>query len=118
MSDKITIFHNTRCSKSRCVLTMLEENRLKPEIRNYMEAPPSVSELRQILQQLGIKAEELVRKGEKMYKENYKGKVLTEDEWIKVLSENPRLIERPIVIKGDKAVIGRPPEKVALFLKS
>lgn len=106
------IYHNSRCSKSRSALSILQENGLDVTVVNYLETPPSVEEIKEILQKLGIKAEELVRKGEKEFKENYKGKELTEDEWINAMAKYPKLIERPIFVNGDKAVVGRPPEKV------
>lgn len=106
------IFHNSRCSKSRSALSILQEKQLDVTVVNYLETPPSVEEIKEILQKLGIKAEELVRKGEKEFKENYKGKELTEDEWINAMAKYPKLIERPIFVNGDKAVVGRPPEKV------
>lgn len=108
MSD-ITIYHYNRCSKSRAALALLEEKGLKPEIRNYMEDAPSVAELKILLQKLQLPAEELVRKSEKLYKENFQNKKFSEEEWIEILAEHPRLIQRPIVIKGNKAAIGRPP---------
>lgn len=106
------IYHNSRCSKSRSALSILHEKQLDVTVVNYLETPPSVEEIKEILQKLGIKAEELVRKGEKEFKENYKGKELTEDEWINAMAKYPKLIERPIFVNGDKAVVGRPPEKV------
>lgn len=106
------IYHNSRCSKSRSALSILQEKQLDVTVVNYLETPPSVEEIKEILQKLGIKAEELVRKGEKEFKENYKGKELTEDEWINAMAKYPKLIERPIFVNGDKAVVGRPPEKV------
>ena len=112
----ITIFHNNRCSKSRCALQILKEEGENPDIRYYLKEAPSPGELKDLLKKLGMDAEEIVRKGEKLYKENYKNKSLTNQEWIQVLSEHPKLIERPIVIKGDKAVIGRPPENVKQLL--
>lgn len=106
------IYHNSRCSKSRSALSILQEKQLDVTVVNYLETPPSVEEIKDILKKLGIKAEELVRKGEKEFKENYKGKELTEDEWINAMAKYPKLIERPIFVNGDKAVVGRPPEKV------
>lgn len=110
--SEITIYHYNRCSKSRCALSLLEEKGITPKIREYLKEAPSVEELKSILKKLGIKAEELVRKTEKIYKENFKDKTFIEEEWLQILSENPRLIQRPIIIKGDTAVIGRPPERI------
>lgn len=108
----ITIFHNNRCSKSRCAMSILEEKGIEPEVRYYLDNAPSIEELRDLLKKLGMKAEALVRKNETIFKENFKGKTFSEDEWIEILSENPKLIQRPIIIKGDKAVVGRPPENI------
>lgn len=82
------------------------------KIIDYLKTPPDEKELKAVLKKLGISAWELVRKGETIYKENYKDKELSEAEWIKVMVKNPILIERPIVVHGDKAIIGRPPENV------
>ena len=110
------IYHNNRCRKSRETLQILEDRGLNFEIINYLENPPSVSELKEILDLLGLKPLELIRKGEAIFKENFKGKDLTDDEWVNVMVENPKLIERPIVINNGKAAIGRPPEKVIEIL--
>ncbi len=106
------IYHNPRCGKSRQTLKIIEEHHIHPEIIKYLENPPSEQELKNIIAMLGIKAEALVRKNEKIFKEQFKGRELTEDEWIKAMVANPILIERPIVIKGEKAILGRPPENV------
>lgn len=112
----MTIYHNPRCSKSRQTLKLLEENGVDPDVVLYLNDIPSKTELKEILKKLNISAEELVRKGEKDYKENFKGKNLSEEEWIEALIKFPKLIERPIVVKGDKALIGRPPESVLAFV--
>lgn len=106
------IYHNPRCKKSRETLQILEEKGADFEIVEYLKNPPSEKELKVVLSKLDIKPEALLRKGEKIFKENYKGKELSDTEWIKAMVENPKLIERPIVIKGDKAIIGRPPKNV------
>jgi arsenate reductase (glutaredoxin) len=113
----LTIYHNTRCSKSRDVCTILEKKKVKTEVVEYLKTPPTQKELKGLLKMLGMKASELVRKGEPVFIEKFEGKKLTEAQWLKALSENPILIERPIIVKGDKAIIGRPPEKVLEFLK-
>jgi arsenate reductase len=111
-----TIYHNPRCQKSRQTLALLREAGHEPEIIEYLKTPPSGEELKKLLAQLGLSAEEIIRKKEAIFKENYKGKTLSEDEWLMALHENPKLIERPIVTNGQRAVIGRPPENVeALF---
>ncbi len=108
----IKIYHNNRCSKSRQGLQILEESGKDFEIIKYLENIPSQEELLEIIELLGIKPIELIRKNEAIWKENYKGKELTDTEVIAAMVKNPKLIERPIIINGDKAVIGRPPEKI------
>jgi len=110
------IYHNPRCRKSRETLALLEENGINPEIRLYLESIPTKKELKGILKKLQIEAQSLIRKTEAVYKEHYKGKDLSEDEWIDAMITYPKLIERPIVIDGDKAVIGRPPENIMKLL--
>lgn len=107
-----TIYHYNRCGKSRTALSILKEEGINPEVRQYMKEAPSPEEIKEVLKKLNIKAEDLIRKNEKVYKENYKGKDVSEEEWHKIISEHPRLMQRPIVIHKDKAVIARPPEKV------
>jgi len=106
------IYHNPRCSKSRQTLALLEENGIIPEIILYLQDKPTKDDIQGILSNLGIPAEKLIRKGEQIFKDNFKGKTLSEDEWVAAMVEYPKLIERPIVIKGDKAVLGRPPQNV------
>lgn len=107
-----TLYHNPRCSKSREALQLLEEEGETIEIVNYLENPPSTQELKQVIELLGIKPMKLVRTQEADWKENFKGKELTDDEVIDAMVKFPKIIERPIAIHGTKAVIGRPPEKV------
>ena len=111
------IYHNPRCRKSREALNIIQNHGLEPEIVLYLDTPPSRKEIKDVLVKLQITAEELVRKEEKLYKDEYKGKSLTEEEWINVLADNPKLIQRPVVINGKKAIIGRPPESVHVLLK-
>lgn len=108
----IQIYHNNRCSKSRQGLAILEESGKTVEVVNYLENPPTKKELKEILAKLNIPAKDLIRKGESIFKERYKNLELNEDEWIQAMLENPKLIERPIVINGYKAIVGRPPEKI------
>ena len=108
----LTIYHNPRCRKSRETLKIIEESGQTVQVVEYLKMPPSSDDLAKIVKMLGIRPEGLVRKGEKIYKENFKGKEYTDDEWLEILTENPKLIERPIIIKDDRAVIGRPPENV------
>jgi arsenate reductase (glutaredoxin) len=111
-SSMLRIYHNPRCSKSRETLALLENRGLKPLVVEYLKEPPSEEELRRVLSLLGMRAEELLRKGEALYREKYKGQELSEEQWIKVLAANPVLIERPIVITDTGAALGRPPEEV------
>lgn len=112
MKDSIIIFHNSRCSKSRCTLDFLNERGLEYSVVEYLKDVPSKKALIGIIEKLGIKPEELVRKGEEEYKEHFKGQTLTDEQWIDAMLEFPKLIERPIVLKGDKAIIGRPTERI------
>ncbi|GAB2527318.1 arsenate reductase (glutaredoxin) [Microbulbifer agarilyticus] len=108
-----TIYHNPRCSKSRQTLQLLQENNIEPEIVLYLETPPDAAALKAILGKLGIAPRDLLRKGEDAYKElNLKDTNHSDDDLIDAMVSHPKLIERPIVVKGDKAVLGRPPENV------
>ncbi len=111
-----TIYHNPRCSKSRQTLQLLEDKNEDLNIVKYLEEPPSKAELKEILNLLNIKPIALVRKNEQVWKDNYKGKDLTQEEIIDAMIENPKLIERPIIVKDNKATIGRPPENVLNIL--
>ena len=110
------IYHNPRCSKSRQGLAILEASKLSFNTIRYLETPISKEELGEIIKLLGIAPIELVRKNEAIWKENYKGKSLSDSEIITAMVENPKLIERPIVINNGKAVIGRPPELIKTIL--
>ena len=119
MSKKVSklnniILHNPRCTKSRQTLKLTEDNNLDLSIIEYLKTPPTVSELDEICNKLGVEPLEITRTKEKLFAElglTAKDKK-TRKEWLKILSENPKLIERPIVIYNNKAIIGRPPEKV------
>ncbi len=110
------IFHNPRCRKSRETLELLEEKKEMVTIIEYLKTPPSKDELKEILEMLDMKPEQLLRKGEAIYKEGFKGKELSNDQWMDVMIAHPKLIERPIVVKDGKAAIGRPPESVLQIL--
>lgn len=112
----IQIYHNTRCRKSRETLAFLKEQGIEPEIVEYLKTPPDFETLQSLIQKLGIAPLELIRKKEQAFKDNFKGKELSDEEWIRAMVDYPKLIERPIVIKGEKAVIGRPREKVLELL--
>lgn len=115
--SQLTLFHNPRCSKSRGALELLEARGLAPEIVRYLETPPSTAELKALLGKLGISARQLLRSGEEEYKTlGLDNPELSEDALIRAMVEHPKLIERPILVVGDKAVIGRPPEKVLEIL--
>jgi arsenate reductase len=115
MSD-LKIFHNPRCGKSRNTLAIIKEKGVAVEIIEYLKTPPSIAELKSLIDKLGIETTELIRKGEAIYKEKYRSSILTDDQWIEIMVANPILIERPIVVKGERAIIGRPPENVLALL--
>jgi arsenate reductase len=108
----IKIYHNPRCRKSREGLAILENSGKAFEIIKYLDNIPSLEELSEIISLLGISPIQLVRKNEKIWKESFKGKELSDSEIMKALIKYPKLIERPIVINNTKAVIGRPPESI------
>ena len=110
------IYHNPRCGKSREGLAILQESKMPFEIINYIETPVSKNELTEIIKLLGISPIDLVRKNEVVWKENYKGKNLSDSEIITAMVKNHKLIERPIVINNGKAIIGRPPELIKSIL--
>lgn len=119
MSMNVTLYHNPRCSKSRQTLQLLEEKALAPRIVEYLKEPPDRKTLEQVLAQLGMSPRELMRKTESIYKElNLADAALSDDELITAMLEHPILIERPIVIvDGQKAALGRPPENVLRILE-
>jgi arsenate reductase len=108
--------HNKRCSKSRAACQLIAESGVPAEIIDYLTIPPSREELRALLSKLGMQAHELVRRGESVFREYYAGRTLSDEEWLDALVAHPILIERPIVVRGDRAVLGRPPEKVLELL--
>jgi len=113
----VTIYHNPRCSKSRQTLALIEDKGVAPKIVDYLKAPPSVAELKRILKKLGLRARDIVRQGEARYAAlGLKDKDIGEDELLALMVENPILIERPIVVSGERAAIGRPPEAVLKIL--
>ena len=116
MKITVTMYHNPRCGKSRDTLSILKEKGVEPDIVEYLKSPPTREELRGILKKLGMKPEQIVRKGEDVYKQKFADKTLSDEKWLDALVKNPILIERPIVVKGSKAVIGRPPENVLALL--
>ncbi|MGX1930398.1 arsenate reductase (glutaredoxin) [Flagellimonas sp. 2504JD4-2] len=112
----IKIYHNPRCRKSREGLEYLEKTGENFEVVRYLENVPTKEELKEVISYLGISPEELVRKNEAVWKESFKGKTLSDEAIVDAMIENPKLIERPIIIKGKKAVIGRPADKIDTLL--
>lgn len=111
------IFHNPRCTKSRETLQLLQRKGIEPEIFLYLQEKITQTKLKDILNKLDMLPSDIIRRNEPLYKENFKDKEYTEAEWLKILIKNPKLIERPIVISEDKAVIGRPIENVLNLIK-
>ncbi|MBD2809675.1 arsenate reductase (glutaredoxin) [Xenorhabdus sp. Vera] len=116
--QQVIFYHNPRCSKSRETLKLIEDLGIVPEIIHYLDTPPTVEQLALLLKQLGFKdVRQLMRTKEDLYKElNLGDKTLSQEELLKAMAENPKLIERPIVVAGDKARLGRPPEQVKEIL--
>ncbi len=112
----IKIYHNPRCSKSRQTLGLLEDSGEEIEVITYLTNPPTLEELKDIVDKLGLPVTYLVRRNESIFKEKFKNKDIEEEEWFQILVDNPILIERPIIVKGGEAVIGRPPENVEKLL--
>ncbi|HIA37152.1 MAG TPA: arsenate reductase (glutaredoxin) [Flavobacteriales bacterium] len=110
------IYHNPRCRKSRETLAIINEKGVPVEVIEYLKEVPTANDLNDILNKLGIPADQLLRKGEKVYKENFQGKNMSNDQWVKTMLDNPVLIERPIVVTEEKAILGRPPENVLELL--
>jgi len=110
------IYYNPDCSKCNEALDLLKQNNCEFTIRNYLSHPPTLTELKELVTKLQCKAIDIVRKKEALYQENYASKLLSDEEWLHVLSTHPILIERPIVINGNKAIIGRPPALVLEIL--
>jgi arsenate reductase len=115
--DPITLYHNPRCSKSRAALALLRERGLEPQVVEYLQTPPTVAELKGLMKKLGLKPVEVVRKSEAEYKAYVNSKKdLSDTDWINAIALHPILLERPIVVRGDRAVIGRPTEAVLTLL--
>lgn len=108
----ITIYHNNRCGKSRSALCILEEKNVPFKTVEYLKDIPTIEEIKSILKKLKLKPHDIIRTKEAVYIEKYKGKNLSDDQWIQAMHDNPILIERPIVVNGNKAVVARPPEKM------
>jgi len=113
--SKVVIWHNPRCSKSRATLALIEQRGIEPVIVPYLEQAPDAEELRRVLQLLGIEAADLIRRGEPSYKDLGLANA-SADELVAAMAAHPLLIERPVVIHGDRAALGRPPEQVMEIL--
>jgi len=106
------IYHNPRCRKSREGLAYLEEKGQQVDVREYLKDAFTKKELNELIEKLGIEPSALIRKNEKIYKEQYKGREIDERQWVEIMIEHPKLIERPIVVNGDRAVVARPKEEI------
>lgn len=112
----IQILHNNRCTKSRGALKFLDEKGQEYNVRYYLEKPLSVDEIKDLLQKLNLKVNDIIRTNEALWKENFAGESFSEGDLIEILAENPKLLQRPIIIKDNQAVIGRPTENIEKLL--
>ncbi|MCF8303819.1 MAG: arsenate reductase (glutaredoxin) [Bacteroidales bacterium] len=108
----LKIYHNPRCSKSRAGLKYLQENNIGHEVEKYLDNPPTPEKIKELLDKMGKKPMDIVRTQEQVYKSEFKGKDIPDEDWYKILSEHPRLLKRPIIEKNDKAVLAQPPEEI------
>lgn len=109
---EVKVYHNPRCTKSRNSLIFLDEKGISHDVHLYLQDSLKHDDLKNILTQLGMTPQELLRKNETVFKEQFKGKKLTDDQWIEAMIKYPKLMERPIVVRGNKAVVARPTEKI------
>lgn len=116
MTAPVRIYHNPRCSKSRSACAILAEKGIAAEVVEYLKTPPDRATLTALLAKLGLRAEELVRKGEAIVKTEYAGRTMSDEDWLEAMLAHPILIERPIVVVGGRAVVARPPERVLELL--
>jgi arsenate reductase len=115
--DAVTIYHNPRCTKSRQALQLLRDHGIEPQIIEYLKTPPTAAELAGLLKRLKLTPQQIVRRGEAAFREQkLADRELSDQAWLQLLAEQPSLIERPIVVRGPRAVIGRPPENVLTLL--
>lgn len=114
--EEVTIWHNPKCSKSREAMDILQESGCESRVFEYLKRSPNESEIRAVLKMLGVSPIEMMRTKEELFSELNLGSESNDEALIMAMAEHPKLIERPIIIKGDKAIIGRPTEKIALFL--
>jgi arsenate reductase (glutaredoxin) len=116
--SELTIYHNPACNKSRETLALIKASGHEPRVVEYLKTPPTEAELAAIVRKLDLRPLQLVRRNEQIFKDKYAGRNLGDKEWIKAMIEHPILMQRPIVVRGEAAVIGRPPEDVKPLLKS
>lgn len=116
MEEEYIMYHKPNCNTSLTTLKLLKEHGVKPKLRLYLEDVPTQAELNELLKKMDGKVQSIIRMKEPLYKENYEGKKLTKREWLKILTQHPILIDRPILIKGDKAILCRPIEKALELL--
>ena len=116
--ETLILYHNNRCAKSRQALKILQNSGLKFETIEYLKKPLTEKEIKNLLKLLQLNAENIIRKGELLYKEKFATTNISENEWIKILANNPVLIERPILVKGNKAILARAPEKILELLNT
>jgi arsenate reductase (glutaredoxin) len=116
LDNSFVIYHNKRCSKSRKALEIIHDKNITPQVVEYMHQPLDEKKLKELIKMLGIAPEDIVRKKEQLYKEHFKGHKLTSANWLKILSKHPELMERPIIVKNKKAIIGRDTDKLIDFL--
>jgi arsenate reductase len=109
----LRIYHNAACSKSRSACTLAAEAGVEVEVISYLETPPTRAELEELLRKLGMRPSELLRRGEAVFQEHYAGRDLSEAEALEALLAHPILMERPIAVRGDRAVVARPPERIS-----
>ena len=116
--ETLILYHNNRCAKSRQALKLLQNSGLKFDTIEYLKKPLTEKEIKNLLKLLQLNAENIIRKGELLYKEKFATTNISENEWIKILANNPVLIERPILVKGNKAILARAPEKILELLNT
>ena len=116
--ETLILYHNNRCAKSRQALKILQNSGLKFDTIEYLKKPLTEKEIKNLLKLLQLNAENIIRKGELLYKEKFATTNISENEWIKILANNPVLIERPILVKGNKAILARAPEKILELLNT
>ena len=115
--SEVEVFHNAKCGTSRAAVKILEDEGIKPKIFLYLHEKLTPRKLKAVLKKLNMTAREIIREKEPLFQEKYLNQEFSEEEWIQILIKNPELIERPIIIKGSRAILGRPLEKINKFFK-